>query len=238
MIIELTGSPGAGKSTVENLIVDICSRKGIAALSAGERMQAFLNKHPVLGRLEPRLVLHSSRIWNGIRYMLEHPSLLWTVLSEQQGLMLPLHHRFWGLYQLLITLGVYHFLRRHMTFGEVAIFSEGVTHRAATLFTSHQDKPSHKAIIRYMKCIPHSDLLIFVQAPIDLCVKRVTTRDEVIYRLRDLGSDAVYSFIKHQSEAIISAVDEALYNNRPTIKIENTDSFNKIKEQLEENIIL
>jgi hypothetical protein len=59
---------------------------------------------------------------------------------------------------------------------EVLILDEGLVHRATSVYASASEDPSPLEVIGYVKLLPRSDLVIWVQAPLDICAARVSSK--------------------------------------------------------------
>ena len=87
MMIELAGASGAGKSTIADLVQGLLQEKGVQALPAEEAGRAILR------RMKWRTPWRAVKAWQGLRFSLEHPSLVWIALAAQWGRPIPWHHR-------------------------------------------------------------------------------------------------------------------------------------------------
>jgi hypothetical protein len=85
---------------------------------------------------------------------------------------------------------------------EALVLDEGLVHRATSLYASASEDPSPLEVADYVKLLPRSDLVIWVQAPLDICAARVSSRG---MSKRYLGKDLA-PFLKNSAKTIDIAV--------------------------------
>jgi len=226
MMIELAGASGAGKSTIADLVQGLLQEKGVQALPAEEAGRAILR------RMKWRTPWRAVKAWQGLRFSLEHPSLVWIALAAQWGRPIPWHHRRLALRWFLRTGGLYHFFRCHLQPNEAVVFGEGLVHRTVSLFTSDQESPAAEAVARYVQRLPRSDLLIVLDVPPAVCVERLKGRALLGQRLQGLGAETLSPFVEHAAEAVTLAVNEARRDNWPLLVIDNTAPLAQVQEKL------
>ena len=69
--------------------------------------------------------------------------------------------------------GYYQFFQEHLKDREIIILSEGLVHRATSLFARPFEEPNEKEILKYVKLLPQVDLLIWVDTPRHICMERI-----------------------------------------------------------------
>ena len=226
MMIEIAGASGAGKSTIADLVQGLLQEKGVQALPVEEAGPAILR------RLKRRTPWRRVKAWQGLRFSLEHPALVWIAVAAQWGRPIPWHHRRLALRWFLRTGGLYRFFRCHLQPNEAVVFGEGLVHRTVSLFTSDQEPPSAEAVVRYMQRLPRSDLLIVLEVPPAVCVERLKGRELPVQRLQGLGVEALSPFVEHAAEAVTIAGNEARRDNWPLLVIDNTAPLAQVQEKL------
>ena len=215
VIVELTGPPGAGKSTIATMMQHLLQEWGVHALPAEESGWATLRR---MGQRGP---LRRAKGWHGMWFALEHPLLAWAVLSAQVGRPIPLRHRYWVLSWFFKTGGLRRFLNRHLAADEAAIFDEGLVQHTVMLLASDRESPSGEAIACYLQRLPPPDLLIALKVPPALCMERLVGRP-LPQRVRDIGPEVLSPFVRHAAEAVDSAVGQARRLGWPLVVIDNT----------------
>ena len=226
MMIELAGASGAGKSTIADLVQDLLQEKGVQALPVEEAGPAILR------RLKRRAPWRAVKVWQGLRFALEHPALVWIALAAQWGRPIPWHHRRLALRWLLRAGGLYRFFRCYLQPNEAVVFGEGLVHRTVSLFTSDREPPSAEAVARYVQRLPRSDLLIVLEVPPAVCVERLKGRELPLQRLEGLGAEALSPFVEHAAAAVTIAGNEARRDNWPLLVIDNTAPLAQVQEKL------
>ena len=164
--------------------------------------------------------LRAAKGWHATWFALEHPLPTWAALSAQVGRPIPLRHRYWVLSWFFKTGGLRRFLGHHLAADEAAIFDEGLVQRTVMLLTSDRESPSAGALARYLRRLPHPDLLIVLRVPPALCIERLVGRP-LPQRVRDIGPQVLSPFVNHAAEAVDRAVDQARDLGWPLIVIDN-----------------
>jgi len=210
---------------VAEILQSLLKEKGLQALAAPRMGELLLQKNRIC------LSLREVKAWQAVWFSLEHPSLVRIALLAQRERPIPWEHRYWGIRWFLKTAGLSRFLRRHLTTGEVAVFDEGLTHRAVTLFASDQESPDADTVAHYVRLLPVPDVLIRVYASPELCVQRLRGRAPML-RLRNRDPEAIVPFVKHQFDTIQLIMSEAERCGWPLISIDNTASLIGLEQQL------
>jgi|GEM_PF-4085752 len=224
MIIEMAGPPGAGKSTVAKLLKAALEEKGLTAYWAEQAEAEYISRSKVLAPL--------TKAWNALRGTFQNPGLVWPTLRAQFSRQLPLRYRAWIFKVFLWTLARHRLLKVKLPPEEIAIFDAGLLHLSVSLFTSEKLPATAEGIIRYVRRLPQPDLLVYVNAPLDLCLQRLENRTLPL-RLQALEGEAVAPFVAHQAEALSTAIGEAQRLGWEIQQIENSGHLVSLEEGLQ-----
>lgn len=187
-LVELMGTPGAGKSTVAGALHVALLERGIPVLrSPGSGPEVAARSIPGVlvgrltrGRLRRVLTwrLFALERWvRGIATVLASPGLVRIVLSSQilrpsaaqTRSRRPTH---W----LIRMAGERSMLLSRRRAGEVVVVDEGFGHRVVQLFTSAVEAADPDLVARYLSTVPSPSLTINVAAPVEVCFARIRSR--------------------------------------------------------------
>lgn len=188
LIIELTGTPGAGKTILLPTVADFLREQGWQAYTVVGAARRFTQRTlpgALISLIGPER-LRQILLWQAFlalstlhrfRFFAQRPALKpWLVQSQmqrppsadvQKRKVLPWFFR---------LVGEYDFLSHHAYPAEALLFDDGLVHRVVHLFASDVETPDEEAIAHYLDFIPPPDLLIVVNAPLQVCKERVYQR--------------------------------------------------------------
>ncbi|PNX53411.1 MAG: hypothetical protein BV458_04625 [Thermoplasmata archaeon M9B2D] len=221
MIIELTGIPGAGKSTViEKLKNTLQSRGLVFDLQAYVLERSLL---PVRGKTAYELLLYKhifllkSTDWKLLKN-------LFSVVSSSNN---SLFHKINIVRNTLKKLIIYRYLKDRE---EIFLIDEGVTHIPFTAFVDVGKKISGEKVERFLRGIPPVDHLLVVDAPDDLLLERVVARGAKGHRRINFTSKEDIAEFMQQSRRVLEYMkkyfDASIYQN--TEREIDTDEIIKI----------
>jgi len=251
MIFELLGNSGSGKSTLIPVLLRYAQKRGWSAMSMTEAIHHGMRK-TLLGRAVCRVMPSSLRgpvlwrafscflaPWHIARFAVRHPRLTRFVIRSQARRPIPWQHRWLILRLFFEMIGHYAFLRHRVESGQIVVLDEGFVHRVVHLTVSASEQPDTEGVIAYLELIPRPDLVVGVQAPLDLCLERIHSRG-LQARLRDRPAHEVACFLAH-ADQVVSIVFQYLQDARwDTIIVSNdadlataaTDMQNKLADRL------
>jgi thymidylate kinase len=188
MIIEFIGAPGAGKTTLLPTVIKFFQERNINTFTVVEAARPFaLRTKPgkVVSFLAPP-AYHRPLLWQlfyrlsvlyRVKFWLKHPRFMRYVRqSQRQRPPAADVRQRQVLYWFDHLTGYYTFLRAHARPNESLILDEGFVHRVVQLFSSAVEKPGREQIATYLDLAPQPDLVIFAQAPRDICEQRIYGR--------------------------------------------------------------
>lgn len=210
MIVELIGTPGAGKTTLVPSAIAHLAGRGVRARTVLEAARPFARRTPAgaaIGSLAPP-PLHGPLLWQvfyhlstayRLRFFARHPQLIRHVLRAQRRRPIPAEERRHALRWFFVLAGQYEFLASHARPGECLVLDEGFVHRAVQMHASDVETPDPAQIAAYVALLPRPDLVVAVHAPWEVCVERIYRRglwDR--FRHKSPGQVARYVACAHQ----------------------------------------
>ena len=233
--VEFIGPPGAGKSTLyEKLTVDsrIIGEHDPVAI----RRVLIANwgvKHRLLYRLVPPFVRkHLERAL--IFYRLGHPELekfiryhpeFVSVLARVMDSAAHEPERIFSLSRM--TAERYQISTSAAHNGEIVCLDEGFAQKAAGILWRMGEREF--PIEDYLDCVPSPDLLVFIDAPTELCIERQKERGDINLEKPWTGDDLqkVHNEYYEHFEAVVEHIDS------PVISIENVGDPDDAVERIE-----
>jgi len=194
MTIELTGIPGAGKSTVLDSLKELQDRKGfVFDIQRYMLGKTFL---PIRGKIGYELVLLTQILllkkkdW----YLLKHVFLF--VKSSGNSLF----HKMNILRNTLKKLIIYRYIKDK---NEVFFIDEGISHIPFTVFVDVDKKINYKDLREFLEFLPPIDSLLIIDAPDNVLLKRVLERGKRGHRRIDFDSQENVKFFMLQSREVL-----------------------------------
>jgi deoxyadenosine/deoxycytidine kinase len=230
-VVELVGTPGAGKTTVAADLTRHLEESGFAATSvrdAGRRHAArtppgrFVQRG-TRGRVRRALlwqVFYAYGVANAVAFAREEPALARWVWSTQRRRPIAPRMRRHVLFWFAQLMGRRRFLVSTGTSREALVFDDGFVHRAVALHASHLEAPDPRTVARYVDLVPPPDALVHVVAPLDVCERRVHARG-VWAHSRHLDREELRRSLEHAARAVDAAVARARELGWTVIEIDN-----------------
>jgi thymidylate kinase len=187
MIIEFIGVQGAGKSTMALVARQVLRDLGLKAMFVPEASRCCLMRAP-LGRVirfvtPPRWqervtwgVFRRLLVLYKVQFAVRNRTLALRVLGVLARRQLSWRDKRSIMRWFFRDASYYRYFSDRLLPDEVLILDEGLVHRATSLYTSASEDPSLPEVTSYVKLLPRSDLVIWVQASLDICAARVSSR--------------------------------------------------------------
>jgi thymidylate kinase len=232
LVVELVGTPGAGKTTAAEELRARCREAGLTAHSIVEAARPHAARTPV-GRVVSPLVpqrLRGPLLWqvfyaagllSGARLALGRSPLVRDVVRAERARPLPAASKRHTLFWFLQLAGRRRFLARRPSPGEVLVIDDGFLHRAVALHASVDETPDPEAVTRYVTSVPVPDLVVVVHAPPEVCVRRIRARGIWRHR-RGMSDDDLTRYVVNADAAVEAAVGEARRLGWRVIDVDNT----------------
>jgi energy-coupling factor transporter ATP-binding protein EcfA2 len=213
MILEFLGNSGSGKSTLIPVLLRLAQERGLAAMSMTEAIHHGMQRTWVgwvVGRLVPsgwqgpilwRVFSYLLAPWYIASFAVRHPRLMRFVIGSQARRPISWSHRRLILCLYLEMIGHYAFLRHWTEPDQIVVLDEGFVHRVVHLLVSASEQPDVERVVAYLKLVPRPDLVVGVQAPLDLCLERIHSRG-LQARLRDRPAHEVACFLAHAEQVV------------------------------------
>jgi thymidylate kinase len=239
MIVEFVGAPGTGKSTLAVAAREILHDYGLKAMLMREAgLQCF--QRSFLGwliysvaplRWQERLshgILRRLLFLYKLKFAAKNRKLTRQLLGVLVRRQLSGQDKRKVLHFFFRDAGYYQFLHRRMRPNEALIFTEGLVHRATSLYASPFEEPDAAEILNYVHLLPQSELVIWIQAPLDVCVKRVILRGADI---RYVG-EQLTPFVTNSAKAIEVAMQGIREMGWRTVQLSNNNMLNDCVAEL------
>jgi len=232
MLIEFIGSPGSGKSTLMAVSIEFFRQKGANVISRWDARRLYAERS-LIGRLssfvsrpgKERVVI---RFYNYFRdrerrkFEQTHSDLIAYVKKSLHNRPLQAgveERRILHYYEnMIMQYGVLTALQRA---GDVLIFDEGFVHRVVQLNVSDVETPDPMQVKAYLELAPWPDLLVYIQAPPEVCQQRIRQRGQVSY-LGTLDENRLARFLANTQTVIQLAVDHIRQKGCAVIEVDNS----------------
>jgi thymidylate kinase len=233
LVIELVGTPGAGKTTIAHELARLLRDPGIRAttiVDAARLHAARTAPGRMIDRLAPRRLKRPLLWWtfyvsatlHGLIFGLERRALSRVVGRTQRARAASGPSRRHIVFWFIQLAGRWRFLRSTSRGGEVLINDDGFLHRAVALHASHVEPPDAEAVRAYVALLPQPDLVIHVVAPRELCERRILERG--IWRhSRDLDRSQLSRYMANAERAVRLAVGAARDRGWSVVDIDDGD---------------
>jgi Ser/Thr protein kinase RdoA (MazF antagonist) len=248
MVIELAGPPGAGKTSLLPTVQHACEAVGLRPYTVEDAARVFAGRTAV-GRVATRLpeplrrrvlwgIFSLGRAAGAARLACRRPAMAFDVARTQWRRPAGADVTERRVVHWYVRMaGAYEFLRRLGRSGEALIIDEGFVHRVVQLHASAIERPEPRRIARYVASLPPSDLLVVVDAPVDVCQQRVRARG-VWRRLRHRAGEDIDRFVSNAHLAVALAVAALRGGVQPMVEIDNAEDLAHaeitLKERLED----
>ena len=231
MIVEFIGAPGSGKTTFMPYFKDYFIEKGYSANAFLDAARPFATRTG-LGRIAAAVLpakLQRFILWQ-IFYALsiihrneftQHNQLLMdTVIPYQSNRPISEADKRHVLRWFIHLTGCYQFFCKRIEEREIVLFDEGFVHRVVQLFASETEEINYQAINEYLNLIPKPDLVIFVNASVNVCKERVFSRG-VWDRFREKDPNETVLFLERAWKIVNYSVEKLREKNWDVVEIQN-----------------
>jgi hypothetical protein len=195
--IEFCGLAGSGKTHCAQALVAHMQQKGVAALDLRSAVLQCLQARND-GRIKNTMKRFPRQVWErflGSEYALrefqafalEHAELFRVVFSVLAGRRHATNENGIALNSLTRLCAEYHLASTHLE-QEVLVVEEGFAQRGFTLVRQDNGRDPEAILRKYVGGIPIPDTVIWVDTPVDTCVRRLRLRQAPPEYLRGLSA--------------------------------------------------
>ena len=231
MIIEFIGTPGAGKTTLLPAVIEFLSEHGLHGFTVMDAARPYARR-TLLGRVVNhwagqslrgpllwQIFYHRSKLYR-LRFFVNHPKLIWQVWSSQRRRPIPAEAQQHVLHWFFRLVGYYEFLTAHIRSDEALILDEGFIHRVVQMNASDVEEPNPDQIFAYVDLLPRPDLVIFPQAPWEVCQERIYQRG-VWARFQHKSPAELARYVANSHQIVNLTVDYIKRSGWPVIEVDN-----------------
>jgi hypothetical protein len=232
-IVEFSGPPGGGKSTLARHCAEVLRGRGLRIPAAGE-VRALHLRHGWIGRLAGSQMGEREVAGQRLEYFkdVETP---WLLRRFRLG-----HPRAWRRWREAVadvrerdpataeklerwverSVLTWMLLRAHRRRMDLFLWEEGIAHRAVNLF-AHPDGPFDEArLARFLAAWPFPDALVHVHADSEACLARLAGRG-LPERLADADPVRVRTFVERSERVTRAIAEEAGRRGLPVFDVPN-----------------
>lgn len=212
MFVELLGLPGAGKTSVSSLALQMFRRRGMVC----DRLQTMARAAMDRSRPEINFLQAASErvgLYGCFSFAAEYPDLF-------DHLMQTVRHDPARLLWNMDMLSQLHFARRQMAPGQIILVDEGLMHRGAA---SYLDQPTDDVFRDYLDCLTGDFVTVIFDAPVAVCMDRVAARPKGMPALfRPLSPMAQRGLFERFAAMIEVAAEARASQGHAVLRIDTT----------------
>lgn len=208
MIVEFTGLPGSGKSTLNAAVEQFLLSGGYTVWTPRKHWKAMGLRQPTSSAQRGLAVTRKTAllIMTGLANIRLISMVPWfDVLAGR-----PLRHQKMVLNSFMSNLAELEVAKRLRGKSTVALLDEGIVHRAYGLFVSPEKPINSKTVERYARTVNLPDILVYVQLNRFISLKRMLRRG-VPLRMTELENSKVLRMLAH-GEVLLDVLVKAIHN--------------------------
>lgn len=233
LIVEFTGLPGAGKTTIADRLRTELLRRGWRSPTTKELLGGYIDTGHLTWYIDrvrrPRRPRQYKKQFFEERVT---PYLLWRFRIR--------HRRAWRHYRLaadalsghppehrdrietwvLKSVRIVEMLRRCRVDADIFVWGEGIAHRSVNLFADPAGPVAVEPLRAFLGAWPFPDVLVHVKASTGACGQRLRSR-RLPERLEGASEDDVQRFLESCGVVVEAIVDEARRRGLPLLEVDN-----------------
>lgn len=226
MLIEFVGCSSAGKTTLINKTLAALSSRGLTATVSSTRIAAATGtswvRNPRLRNLLLSVLLLPWFVKSLASHRLYYPFALRIIWRDASTVV----NRLSRLRSQMRLMAVDELVRAKKQKDELILVDEGSLGNAHNVLVNLQSPPRPDEVSQYVKLAPAPDLIIHVEAPVEVALERTMRRpDKPLWG--PLSQESFASFIRHGAEVFKMLASDAHYDGRLLTVVNDDDSFAK-----------
>jgi broad-specificity NMP kinase len=248
LTVEFVGTPGAGKTTLADELVDLLQEDGINASTvigaareharrtvAGRGIDVFLPHR--LRRAFLWQLFYMLSILHIAPFTLEHFRLIRFVLRTQLTRPIPFAAKRHVLFWFFQLVGRGRFLGATSRGREIVVVDDGFLHRSVHLNASHVEEPDARLVRAYVDLAPTPDVVVVAVAGRQACERRIQQRG--VWQHRSHLSPAELSRYIRNAEVVVGlAVQRARERGWTVLEVDNEGrELDQVRKDLREAVV-
>lgn len=194
MIIEFTGMPGSGKSTLNKAVQKVLVSKGYKIWTPKEYWQSMgLEQQAPLDKLIKGVIKKLAVV---VRAVACNMPLMVVVPWRNILVCNSIHNKYVILNAFLSNLAERTAVKRNVAKNAIALIDEGIVHRAYSLFVLPKELVHVSELISYVRSIELPDLLVYLRSTIPRCLDGLARRGVPSRMERMSESEALSMLVK------------------------------------------
>ncbi len=233
VIVEFTGAPGSGKSTIASHVLALAQERGVAVVEGREIRPVYLQAGPMawfVRNLLPFTAFDHRRL--RFHHQVEHPLLLPRFAAR--------HPRGWKIFRAELerirvedpdqhariqrwmkrSIRQFVMARARSSQLDLVLFDEGITHRSIHLFVSSEPRLDVGRLRSFLRSWAFPDVVAHVRASLERCSQRTRSRG-IPERLEGSGDAELRAFVEACATVSAEIAEEARRRGLPTLEIDN-----------------
>ena len=222
MIIEFTGLPGSGKTTLNDALQQFLISRGYRVWTQTDYWRQIGNKQLSFSRrmlfIFRKLIVCLKTVHTNFHVM---PFVPWRNILAGQSF----QNKWLCLNSFMTNLAEREAAEKLVPHNTVALMDEGIFHRAYSLFVTPEKYLDIKGILLYGRAVKLPDLLIYLKSPVPVCFDRILKRGLPI-RMRGLNNSiALKMMFKGEKtlDTLVEGLRQRQLNNVNVLEIDCQD---------------
>ena len=215
LIIEFTGIPGSGKTTLCKTLLQYFIARNYQVWTQTDYWRQIGNKQL---SFSGRMFFFFRKLIICLKSSFANSNLIfhlpWLDLLAGQSF----KNKWRCLNSFLTNLAEYEAAKNLESHNTIALMDEGIFHRAYNIFVMPEKCLNNRRLLLYGKAVNMPDLLIYLKAPVSVCFGRISRRGLPI-RMQGLNHSIALEMMLNGEKALNSLIEDLKQRKLKTVKV-------------------